>query len=51
MTNLSSHIATLEIPVTYLAKSIAFYTDILAAEVQFKNEKTAGKRSANNILS
>ena len=31
MTNLISHIATMEIPVTNLEESIAFYIDILGA--------------------
>lgn len=41
MTNLISHIATLEIPVTNLEESIEFYIDILGAEVHFQGEKNA----------
>ncbi|MET1014460.1 MAG: VOC family protein [Paenisporosarcina sp.] len=41
MTHLISHIATLEIPVTNIEVSLAFYIDILGAEVHFQDEKTA----------
>jgi catechol 2,3-dioxygenase-like lactoylglutathione lyase family enzyme len=41
MTNLISHIATVEIPVSDLEKSIDFYIDILGAEVHFQDENNA----------
>lgn len=41
MTNLISHIATLEIPVTNIEKSVQFYKDILGATIEFKGEKNA----------
>ncbi|MGE8204670.1 VOC family protein [Heyndrickxia sp. NPDC080065] len=41
MSNFISHIATVEIPVTNLNKSIEFYIDILGVEVEFKGDKAA----------
>lgn len=41
MAHIISHIATIEIPVTNLKKSIAFYLDILNVEIDFEGEKAA----------
>jgi catechol 2,3-dioxygenase-like lactoylglutathione lyase family enzyme len=41
MTHFISHVATIEIPVTNLDKSIEFYMDILGVELEFKGEKNA----------
>ncbi|WP_251548788.1 VOC family protein [Neobacillus muris] len=38
MSDFIFHIATVEIPVTNLRKSIAFYTDILGVEVKHEEE-------------
>ncbi|KUP06308.1 hypothetical protein Q75_09215 [Bacillus coahuilensis p1.1.43] len=36
-----SHIATIEIPVTVLERSIRFYTEMIGGEVEFKGEKNS----------
>jgi len=36
-----SHIATVEIPVSNLDRSVAFYVDVLGVQVEFKGEKNA----------
>ncbi|MGM0903681.1 MAG: VOC family protein [Bacillota bacterium] len=41
MSHFISHVATLEIPVTNLEKSIEFYIDILGVQLEFKGEKNA----------
>jgi catechol 2,3-dioxygenase-like lactoylglutathione lyase family enzyme len=41
VSNFISHIATVEIPVTNLNKSIDFYIDILGVKVEFKEDKQA----------
>lgn len=41
MEKLIKHIATIEIPVTNLERSIQFYVDIIGVEVHFKGEKNA----------
>jgi catechol-2,3-dioxygenase len=41
MTRFISHVATIEIPVTNLEKSIEFYIEILGVELEFKGEKNA----------
>lgn len=41
MTNLITHVATIEIPVTKLERSLQFYVDVLGVEVHFKGEKNA----------
>jgi catechol 2,3-dioxygenase-like lactoylglutathione lyase family enzyme len=41
MSHFISHVATLEIPVTNLEKSIEFYIDILGASLEFKGTKNA----------
>ncbi|SEN96898.1 Catechol 2,3-dioxygenase [Mesobacillus persicus] len=41
MSHFISHVATLEIPVGNLEKSIEFYIDVLGVELEFKGEKNA----------
>jgi catechol 2,3-dioxygenase-like lactoylglutathione lyase family enzyme len=41
MSNFVSHIATVEIPVSNLERSIHFYTDILGVKTHFKGKKNA----------
>lgn len=41
MSEFVSHIATIEVPVRNLEKSIAFYTEILGVEICFKGNKNA----------
>ncbi|MCS0790001.1 VOC family protein [Cytobacillus firmus] len=36
-----SHIATVEIPVSNLERSVVFYVDVLGVKVEFKGEKNA----------
>ncbi|MCS0674330.1 VOC family protein [Cytobacillus firmus] len=36
-----SHITTVEIPVSNLDRSVAFYVDVLGVKVEFKSEKNA----------
>lgn len=41
MSHFISHVATLEIPVGNLEKSIEFYVDVLGVALEFKGEKNA----------
>ncbi|MBT2691155.1 VOC family protein [Bacillus sp. ISL-47] len=41
MSNYISHIATVEIPVSNLDRSVHFYVEVLGVEVEFKGEKNA----------
>ncbi|MBY6036606.1 VOC family protein [Fictibacillus nanhaiensis] len=41
MSTFVSHVATLEVPVSNLENSIAFYVEVLGVEVEFKGEKNA----------
>ncbi len=41
MSTFISHVATLEVPVSELERSIQFYVDVLGCEVEFKGEKNA----------
>ncbi len=41
MSTFISHIATVEIPVTDLNRSVAFYADVLGVKAEFKGEKNA----------
>jgi catechol 2,3-dioxygenase-like lactoylglutathione lyase family enzyme len=55
MANFISHVATVEIPVTNLKKSIEFYIDILGVEIDFKVKQARclhfKKRGSNYFLS
>jgi catechol 2,3-dioxygenase-like lactoylglutathione lyase family enzyme len=41
MSHFISHVATIEIPVSNMEKSIEFYVNILGVELEFKGEKNA----------